>query len=63
MFYYIGYDYFFVGIAGYNPKDHFPKIKRWIENVRQECNPYYDEAHGLVNKLAGLANKQLQGKL
>lgn len=54
---------FFLGIAGYDPKDHFPNIKRWIEDVRLECNPYYDEAHTLVNKLARLANTQLQGKL
>lgn len=56
-------DILFVGIAGYHARDHFPKIKSWIEQVRNECNPYYDEAHVFLNKLVKIANKDLQGKL
>ncbi|XP_056641775.1 glutathione S-transferase theta-1 [Diorhabda sublineata] len=41
-----------IKIAGYDIKDHYPKIKQWIDNVRKECNPYYDEAHKFVYKLA-----------
>ncbi|VEN52334.1 unnamed protein product [Callosobruchus maculatus] len=32
-------------LAGYEPRDHFSKIKTWLENVKSECQPYYDEAH------------------
>ncbi|KAG5867390.1 hypothetical protein JTB14_022928 [Gonioctena quinquepunctata] len=39
-------------MAGYNPRNEFPKIRTWIENVRKECNPYYDEAHHIVNLIA-----------
>ncbi|XP_023017115.1 glutathione S-transferase theta-1 [Leptinotarsa decemlineata] len=39
-------------MVGYNPRDYFPKIKTWLENVRKECNPVYDEAHNIVNMIA-----------
>nr|WET52684.1 glutathione S-transferase [Phaedon brassicae]WET52805.1 glutathione S-transferase [Phaedon brassicae] len=44
--------------AGYDPRKDFPKIKVWIENVRKECNPYYDEAHQYLNDEAEKRNTQ-----
>lgn len=50
-------------MGGYDARDQFPRIKNWIEDVRKECNPYYDEAHVFVDKIAKLAHKDLQEKL
>nr|CAI5819353.1 unnamed protein product [Callosobruchus analis] len=36
---------FITGLAGYEPRDHFSKIRTWLENVKSECQPFYDEAH------------------
>nr|WET52674.1 glutathione S-transferase [Phaedon brassicae]WET52799.1 glutathione S-transferase [Phaedon brassicae] len=50
-------------LAGYNPMDHYPKIKTWIELVRKECNPFYDEAHEMVNMLAESNGGSTKAKL
>ncbi|CAH1104391.1 unnamed protein product [Psylliodes chrysocephalus] len=50
-------------MAGYDVRDHFPKIKTWIESVRSECNPVYDQAHKFVNMMAEGNEKQLNSKL
>ncbi|XP_050503681.1 glutathione S-transferase theta-1-like isoform X1 [Diabrotica virgifera virgifera] len=39
-------------VAGYDVRDRFPKIKEWIEAVREECNPHYDRAHQFVNLIS-----------
>lgn len=38
-------------IAGFDPRLGFPKIKRWMDAVRNKLNPHYDEAHSIVYKL------------
>ncbi|KAJ8941749.1 hypothetical protein NQ314_010286 [Rhamnusium bicolor] len=50
-------------IASYEPREDRPILKNWIENVRNDCNPYYDEAHKLVNNLVDRAKKDVQAKL
>lgn len=48
-------------MAGYDPREKFPVINEWYQKVRNHFNPYYDEAHVIVNKViakqAKLASK------
>ncbi|KAJ8929157.1 hypothetical protein NQ314_018181 [Rhamnusium bicolor] len=50
-------------MAGYDAKEGRPVLKSWMERVRNECNPYYDEAHEMVNKIAESSLIKLQAKL
>lgn len=45
-------DWFFLGIAGFQPREGRPVLKAWLDRVREETNPYYDEAHSVLYKLA-----------
>ncbi|GLV32972.1 Glutathione S transferase T3 [Carabus blaptoides fortunei] len=38
-------------IAGFDPRDGFPKIRSWLDAVRDRLNPHYDEAHSVVYRL------------
>ncbi|CAK9795865.1 Glutathione S-transferase theta-1 [Anthophora quadrimaculata] len=49
-----------VRIAGYNPCEGRPYIASWMERVAHETNPYYQEAHVILNKLV---DKQKQNAL
>lgn len=42
---------FLTGIAGYDPSAGRPKLGKWMKLVKEKTNPYYDEAHQIVNKL------------
>lgn len=47
-------------IADYNPFDGSrPKLAAWYKRVKDLTNPYYEEAHGLVNKIASLNKPKL----
>lgn len=37
-------------IAGYSAAEGRPKLGAWMERVKKELNPYYDEAHVVVEK-------------
>ncbi|CAG9860580.1 unnamed protein product [Phyllotreta striolata] len=50
-------------VAGYDARNYSPKIKNWIEHVRSECNPVYDEAHKFINKLASMHGEENKSKL
>ncbi|XP_018576339.1 glutathione S-transferase theta-1-like [Anoplophora glabripennis] len=50
-------------IAGYDSRENRPKLKEWIEKVRNECNPYYHEAHEFVNKMIEKNKQRVQTKL
>ncbi|KAK2577369.1 hypothetical protein KPH14_003485 [Odynerus spinipes] len=39
-------------LAGYDPRESGPVLAEWIERVRKETNPYYDEAHKFLNIFA-----------
>uniref|UniRef100_A0A182Q6X2 glutathione transferase n=1 Tax=Anopheles farauti TaxID=69004 RepID=A0A182Q6X2_9DIPT len=39
-------------MAGYDPYAGRPNLTKWMERVREATNPYYDEAHKFLNKLA-----------
>ncbi|XP_055638659.1 glutathione S-transferase theta-1-like [Toxorhynchites rutilus septentrionalis] len=39
-------------IAGYDPCAGRPNLAAWMARVREATNPYYDEAHKLVYKIA-----------
>lgn len=41
-----------LGMAGYDARTEYPKIAAWVERVRQDLNPHYDEAHSILNKMA-----------
>jgi glutathione S-transferase len=41
-----------LGIAGYDARTEYPKIAAWMERVRQDLSPHYDEAHCILNKMA-----------
>jgi hypothetical protein len=47
------YVFFPSEIAGYDPRTEYPKISAWLERVRQDLSPHYDEAHKIINKIAG----------
>ncbi|KDR15740.1 Glutathione S-transferase theta-1 [Zootermopsis nevadensis] len=39
-------------IAGYDARAEYPKIAAWMEKVCQDLDPYYNEAHRILNKMA-----------
>uniref|UniRef100_A0A182IXD1 Uncharacterized protein n=1 Tax=Anopheles atroparvus TaxID=41427 RepID=A0A182IXD1_ANOAO len=39
-------------IAGYNPCTERPHLSAWMAAVREQTNPFYDEAHKYVYRLA-----------
>ncbi|CAG4971131.1 unnamed protein product [Colias eurytheme] len=38
-------------MAGFDPAEKFPNIAAWWPKVKQHFNPYYDEAHVILNKI------------
>ncbi|KAJ8915162.1 hypothetical protein NQ315_000414 [Exocentrus adspersus] len=50
-------------MAGFEPRDGRPRLKEWIERVRTECNPYYDEAHVVLYKRVEKAKQSAQARL
>ena len=47
-------------MANYNPFDGSrPKLAAWYERVKQITNPFYEEAHIVVNKIAGASKPKL----
>ncbi|XP_073811546.1 glutathione S-transferase theta-3-like [Musca autumnalis] len=44
-------------ICTYDVSQKFPKISDWLARVREESNPFYDEGHKYMNKLAALNAK------
>lgn len=45
-------------IAGYDARKGRPILSAWMDRVRKETNPFYDEAHTILNKLADKSSKQ-----
>ncbi|EDW56295.1 GM23038 [Drosophila sechellia] len=41
------------GMADYDVRIKYPKIRAWLKRVRQSCNPYYDVAHEFVYQISG----------
>ncbi|XP_013102569.1 glutathione S-transferase theta-3 [Stomoxys calcitrans] len=37
-----------IRVCGYEIKEKYPKVFAWIERVRRELDPYFDEAHKVV---------------
>lgn len=50
-------------MAGYEPRTGRPILKAWLDRVREETNPFYDEAHKVLNKIASNALKEAKSKL
>lgn len=42
----------FLGIAGYHPTKDRPKLQAWLDKVKEEVNPYFDEGHRFIYKYA-----------
>ncbi|GJQ73309.1 GstT1 [Trypoxylus dichotomus] len=38
-------------MAGYEPREGRPKLKAWLDRVREATNPYYDQAHTILNRI------------
>ncbi|KAM7345502.1 glutathione S transferase T1 [Cochliomyia hominivorax] len=41
-------------LCKYDVAPKFPKVSDWLARVREESNPYYDEAHKFICKKSGL---------
>nr|UQQ66587.1 glutathione S-transferase theta 2 [Conogethes punctiferalis] len=44
-------------MAGYDPKEQFPRIGAWAQKVREHFNPHYDDAHVILNKVVAKQRK------
>ncbi|RZC33642.1 GST C domain containing protein, partial [Asbolus verrucosus] len=44
-------------IAGFDPTEGRPILGAWLEKVRNETSPFYEEAHTVLNKLAQQAKE------
>ncbi|XP_055846254.1 glutathione S-transferase theta-3-like [Episyrphus balteatus] len=42
-------------LSKYDVGRNYPKIAEWIENVRQETNPHFDDAHKILYKIAKIS--------
>lgn len=38
-------------IADYDPFEGRPRLSAWYKKVKELTNPFYDEAHGILNKI------------
>lgn len=47
-----------LAMAGYCPIEGRPKLKSWLERVRKDLTPYYDDAHKIVYKIAKRGGKR-----
>lgn len=39
-------------MAGYEPREGRPNLTAWLNRVKKETSPFYEEAHLRLNKLA-----------
>lgn len=44
-------------IADYDPFAGRPKLNKWWNDVKEQTNPYYDEAHKILNKIVDKKSK------
>lgn len=49
-----------VRMAGYNPRDGRPRLAAWMGRVAGKTNPYYEEAHVILNKIAKKAEEKAE---
>lgn len=49
--------FFLIGMAGFDATEGRPVLKEWLERVKAETQPYYKEAHVIVDKIAAKSNK------
>lgn len=42
---------FLLGLAGVDPCEGRPNIKTWMDLVKQETSPHYNDAHLIINKI------------
>lgn len=38
-------------LAGYDPRQGRPILAAWMERVKRQTNPFYDEAHATLSRL------------
>lgn len=38
-------------VADYNPFEGRPRLSAWYQKVKEVTNPFYDEAHAIINKI------------
>nr|AVT42200.1 glutathione S-transferase t1 [Lissorhoptrus oryzophilus] len=44
-------------MAGFDVCKGRPKLKAWLDQVKQDCSPFYEEAHVITNKIASQAKR------
>lgn len=44
-------------MADYDPFEGRPRLTAWYQRVKQQTNPFYDEAHVILNKIVKSNNK------
>jgi len=49
-------------IADYNPFEGRPRLTKWYQKVKEITNPYYDQAHAILNKIV-TSNDNKKSKL
>ncbi|KAJ8679869.1 hypothetical protein QAD02_015656 [Eretmocerus hayati] len=49
-------------MAGFEPREGRPKLSAWLDRVKHETSPHYEEAHKHLNKLAN-RHDQLHSRL
>ena len=50
--------------AGYNfDREKFPRVHDWIQRVKKETQPYFDEAHAVLMRLKTAIVKDQKSKL
>lgn len=50
-------------MAGYETFEGRPKMEKWLKEVKEQTNPSYDEAHQMLNKVAGQWKGERKSKL
>lgn len=48
-----------LGPTNYNAFEGRPKLKKWIELVKSETNPHYEDAHKMIYKVSTLNKSKL----
>lgn len=44
-------------IADYDPLAGRPRLSKWLDDVKEQTNPYYDEAHSILNRIVDKKSK------
>lgn len=46
-------------MAGYDARQGRPRLSAWLDRVAEETDPYYKEAHKMLNQIANQESSKL----